>query len=518
MTETEKYKLSTYSLVKILHETKTSKVELVECSLDGEKYIKKTYYSDKRAVFNTIAKIKNEHIPEIYEVFFGEDTIIIEQYIEGETLEEKISKGEVFSKNHIKAIYDDLLDAVDALHRNNIVHRDIKPANIIIKENGEAVLIDFSIARSYSEKRSTDTKLFGTVGYAAPEQFGFSQSDYRTDIYALGVTMKEIANSRNSSKRLYSAISRCTEFDPSRRFQNIDEIRKYLDNDKKIWKTVSAAGLAIAAVTVLCVVLNSSKDEDTLLATSDSVTQKTIQTQVAEETTLTEPEEVQSEEKTVAESEKNLQTQQTRIRETETTTAAHSEPETVATEAEETTDSAEYELYCSRIVRVTNDEEDIPCIRMWEDGEYEAELPLGDEILPVKIAVQKNGSKCTVTVNDETFLFEDTFVPEAYSYQDSNKVAEIVFYDMNGDGILDILPFISDAQIVNYYDGPDLNQNYSVAWCIYSDEKDDYRQADGEMYSYMGHFTIYESSPGCVWTDFPGSYTLENGVLVYHSL
>lgn len=518
MTETEKYKLSTYSLVKILHETTSSKVELVECSLDGKKYIKKTYYSDKRAVFNTIANIKNEHIPEIYEIFFGEDTIIIEQYIEGKTLEERISDGEAFSKNQIKAIFYDLLDAVDALHKNNIVHRDIKPANIIIKENGEAVLIDFSIARPYSDKRSTDTELFGTVGYAAPEQFGFSQSDYRTDIYALGVTMKEITNSRKSSKQLYSTISRCTEFDPSRRFQNIDEIRKYLDKDRKIWKTVSAAGIAIAAVIVLCVVLNSPKDEDALLATSGSVTQQPIQTQVTEETLITEPEEVQSEEKTVTESETNHKTQQTQIGETETATTAYSEPETIVTETEETTDSAEYELYCSRIVRVPNNEEDLSCIRMWEDGEYEAELPLGDEIPPVKIAVQKSGSKCTVTVNDEIFSFEDTFVPEAYSYQDSRKVAEIVFYDMNGDGVLDILPFISDAQIVNYYDEPDLNQNYSVAWCVYSDEKDGYRQADGEMYSYMGQFSISDFSPECVWTDFPGSYTLENGVLVFHSL
>ncbi len=518
MTEAEKYKLSLYASEQVMHESENAKVELTKCSLDDKYYIKKTYYSDKRIIFNTIAKIKNEHIPEIFEVFFGENTIIIEQYIEGKTLEDRISDGEAFSKIQIKAIFDDLLDAVDTLHKNNIVHRDIKPANIIIKENGTAVLIDYSIARPYSDKRNADTELFGTVGYAAPEQFGFSQSDYRTDIYALGVTMKEITGNRNSSKQLYSAISRCAEFDPSRRFQNIDEIIKYLDNDKKIWKTVSAAGFIIAAITVLCVVLNLPKDEDTLLATSGSVTQQTIQTQVTEETPITEPEEVQSEEKTVAESETILQTQQTQISETETTTTAHSEPETIVTEAEGTTDSAEYELYCSRIVRVPNNEEDIPCIRMWEDGEYEAELPLGDEIPPVKIAVQKSGSKCTVTVNGETFSFEDTFVPEVYSYQDSSKVAEIVFYDINGDGVLDILPFISDAQIVNYYDGPDLNQNYSVAWCIYSDAQGVYRQAEGEMYSYTGHFSISDFSPECVWTDFPGSYTLENRVLVYHSL
>ncbi len=77
MTEKDKYKLSTYNFIELFHETETSRVELVESSLDGIRYIKKTYNSDKRAIYNSLSKIKITHIPEIYEVIFGEDTITI---------------------------------------------------------------------------------------------------------------------------------------------------------------------------------------------------------------------------------------------------------------------------------------------------------------------------------------------------------------------------------------------------------------------------------------------------------
>lgn len=581
MTEKEKYKLSTYEPIKVIHETKASKVELVECSLDGKKYIKKTYHSDKRAVFNIIADIKNEHIPEIYEIIFGEDTIIIEQYIEGKTLAQEISEGKVFSKAQIKTVFGDLTEAVDALHKNNIVHRDIKPSNIIIKENGDAVLIDYSIARPYSEKRNADTELFGTVGYAAPEQFGFSQSDFRTDIYALGVTMKEIANRHNTSKRLYSAISRCTEFDPSRRFQTIDELRKYINDSKKHIAVVGTVVCltAVSVFAVICVCLNSVKENNDLSKLSEQYEQ-TLQASVSEsETEITTSEvnssqsETQSElpEKTTAVSSEEMtgmteesyqQTLQTSVSETETTasvtTAVQSEQaektaaavsdkvtttieehhtqtvqttlqtsviqtettmsETVTSQEDhyenEDTDIVIYEPYSDRIVNTSNVRNGVPCIQMWNDEIYKAEISVGDDTPPIRISAQKSGSKCTVTVNNEMFSFEDTFIPEAYSYSDSSKFAEIIFYDMNCDGILDIMPVICDARIVSYYDGDELLENYTVAWCIYSDTKGNYKLAKGEMYAYVSPFKIYDSSPGCLYADFPNYYTLEDGEMV----
>ncbi|MCI5903663.1 MAG: protein kinase [Oscillospiraceae bacterium] len=500
MTEKEKYILSTYQSDSVIRETAEVTVEAVICSLDGKKYIRKTYHSDKRRVFNILAGIKNVHIPKIYEVIFGEDTVIIEQYIEGKTMEQLISEGKMFDKKQIKAVFDSLTDAVDTLHKNGLVHRDIKPSNMIISDNGGAVLIDYSIARPYSDKRSADTELFGTVGYAAPEQFGFSQSDFRTDIYALGVTMKEITNRHNSSERMRNAISRCTEFDPSRRFQSIAELRSYLDKGRKQWIVIAAAGLTAAlAGAALCFSLYPAGTEDTLTADvgTNSLTQQIL---VSERETAV-AEEIQSEAVISSESEQAVQT---------------SETEAAVSETEETADTVSYELYYSEIVSVPYYEEGVLCIRMWYDGAYEAEIPLGEDIPPVKIAAEKSGSSCTVTVNGEEFSFEDTFVPGAYSYQDSSKVAELVFYDMNGDGILDILPFISDALIVEYSDGQALRENYTSAWCIYSDEQGNYKLAEGEMNAYPEHFSIYESSPGILWSDFPTYYKLENGSMILH--
>lgn len=505
MTEKEKYILSTYQSAGVIRETAEVTVEAVICSLDGKKYIRKTYHSDKRRVFNILAGIKNVHIPEIYEVIFGEDTVIIEQYIEGKTMEQLISKGKAFDKKQVNAVFDSLTDAVDTLHKNGLIHRDIKPSNMIISDNGGAVLIDYSIARPYSDKRSADTELFGTVGYAAPEQFGFSQSDFRTDIYALGVTMKEIMNRHNSSERMRSAISRCTEFDPSRRFQSIAELRSYLDKGRKQWIVIAAAGLTAAlAGAALCFSLYPAGTEDTLTADvgTNSLTQQILVSE--RETAVTE--EIQSEAITASDSEQYIPSSQIQT----------SETEAAVSETEETADTVSYELYYSEIVSVPYYEEGVLCIRMWYDGAYEAEIPLGEDIPPVKIAAEKSGSSCTVTVNGEEFSFEDTFVPGAYSYQDSSKVAELVFYDMNGDGILDILPFISDAIIVEYSDGQSLHENYTSAWCIYSDEQGNYKLAEGEMNAYPEHFSIYESSPGILWSDFPTYYKLEDGSMILH--
>ena len=83
-----RYKLSLYELIKPLHETPDCRVELVKSSLDGREYIKKIYHGDKRLIFEALMQIKSQFIPQIYEIFFGEDTIVIEEYAAGENLGE----------------------------------------------------------------------------------------------------------------------------------------------------------------------------------------------------------------------------------------------------------------------------------------------------------------------------------------------------------------------------------------------------------------------------------------------
>ncbi|MCM1256313.1 MAG: protein kinase [Roseburia sp.] len=82
-----------------------------------------------------------------------------------------------------------ILEGLDVIHRLKLVHRDINPQNIVISSDGVVKIIDFGIGRMYKELQGRDTEFLGTAGYAAPEQFGFSQSDARTDIYSVGVIL-----------------------------------------------------------------------------------------------------------------------------------------------------------------------------------------------------------------------------------------------------------------------------------------------------------------------------------------
>lgn len=536
MTEKEKYELSTYVSVKTIRETEFVKVELTENSLDGLNYIKKTYHSDKRAVFNVLADIRNAHIPEIFGVYFGKDTIVIERYIQGDTLEQLISEGKSFSQSQVRTVFDNLLDAIETLHKNNIIHRDIKPSNVIITENGEAILIDYSIARPYSDKRDSDTELLGTIGYAAPEQFGFAQSDYRTDIYALGLTLKEIINHRNASQKLCNAIERCTEFDPSRRFQSVDEIRRYIKKPSLyLWALLAIGVVAVVgAVILLLPKPDESNPSVSDIASSNHHAEQTEQTQSTQQpqssdktdpTEQTKPieqtqpvEETQSTKETQS-SEQSETTEQ--IRPSEETKPVEETQSTVQTESAEQSqppepvesDNVIYEYNYTRIVNTFNVAEGVPCIQIWDNGVYEAVVNIGSSLPLLKITAEKKDARCFITIDNQRFEFEDTYTPEVLSYPDSTKIAEIIFYDMNGDGILDVIPVISDALVTE----ANVMKNYSVAWCIYSDLNGGFKQSDGTMLAYMQPFKIYDTAPGCLWSDFPTYYILEDGTLNLYS-
>lgn len=118
-------------------------------------------------------------------------------------------------------------------HQPMIIYRDLKPENIMITLEGKVKLIDFDISRKYQTGKLRDTELLGTVGYAAPEQFGYFQTDNRTDIFAFGLVFNCMLtgdfSAHNLAKGKYEKlIQKCIALNPADRYQRMDEILKEL--------------------------------------------------------------------------------------------------------------------------------------------------------------------------------------------------------------------------------------------------------------------------------------------------
>lgn len=173
-------------------------------------------------------------IPKVYEIIEDEkELIIIEEYIHGLTLDKKYNKTDVET---VKKIMEQLCNILKQLHNMNppIIHRDIKPTNIIVSNDDVVYLVDFNISREYDENQSVDTVIMGTQGYASPEQCGFAQTDCRSDIYSIGMLMKNILMvdeyPDKETKSLKRIIDKCTSIDPEKRYKNIEKLEQALNN------------------------------------------------------------------------------------------------------------------------------------------------------------------------------------------------------------------------------------------------------------------------------------------------
>lgn len=245
-TAADGYKLSIYGGATLIHETEACRVELVKSSLDGREYIKRSYRDDKRRIFEALRKIDSPYIPKIYEIIFGEDTVVIEEYAKGENLGELAKRGAISGKALLRAA-DELLLALQTLHENKIIHRDVKPENIIVTPDG-IKLIDYGIARLYDEDETRDTEPSGTRGYAAPEQYGFAQTGPQADLYAFGKTIEALSSGLRIDGALAKAAAKCARFDPDDRFADAAAVRRYIRIRRAVPKFAVAAACACAAL------------------------------------------------------------------------------------------------------------------------------------------------------------------------------------------------------------------------------------------------------------------------------
>lgn len=249
--------------------------DLLECLAQGhgtETYLAQRKGSESlcaakcydRKVFRTVSEsriLRSLHhggLPVFLDEYEDDAAIcIVREYVEGTPLD-RYAAGRCLPEAQIVSLCGKLCDILIYLHglRPPVIHRDIKPQNVIVREHGEVSLIDFDIARTCDGAAGTDTQVIGTRAYAPPEQYGFSQTDRRADIYALGVLLcflltgsTDIKSAAIANKRLAAVVRRCTAFSPEERFPDAAAVKKALlasdGHKQKRLKLFSAAAALV---------------------------------------------------------------------------------------------------------------------------------------------------------------------------------------------------------------------------------------------------------------------------------
>lgn len=220
-----------YKVEKELKKSVRGTVELLTYKQNKQKYILRRFKGNS-AVYQKLLHISCSYLPLIYEeAVQGEEVLVLEEFIEGDSLAFFL-EGTLFSPAEAKKITIQLCKALWTLHQMQAVHRDVKPENVIIRGN-EAILIDFDAARVYKQESKEDTQILGTTGFAAPEQYGISQSDERADIYSVGVLLNIMLTGKHPSKELAQGkmgriVQKCTMTNPKKRYKNILHLMEVL--------------------------------------------------------------------------------------------------------------------------------------------------------------------------------------------------------------------------------------------------------------------------------------------------
>ena len=232
-----------------------------------------------------LKRLNHPHLPSIIDVIDREDTfLIVMDYIEGKALDYWLKKEGAQPQERVVEWAKQICDVFGYLHSRKppIIYRDLKPANVMLKPDGQIMIIDFGTAREFKETSIEDTSCLGTQGYAAPEQYGgHGQTDARTDIYTLGATMYHLLTGHNPSlppyemypiRRWNPALSsgleeivlKCTQRNPNDRYQSCAELmyalehygeldQEYRKRQMRKWRTFVAMCSLTAASLLGCV-------------------------------------------------------------------------------------------------------------------------------------------------------------------------------------------------------------------------------------------------------------------------
>ncbi len=267
-----------YEIIEAISDSSKSAVCLASCSEYDEPIIVKVIKFGDAKIVERISGIDSEHIPHILNWNQnGDEITIFEEYIDGKSIDDYVRETGA-DATAVKNLILQAGEALQYLHAMEppIIHRDLKPANIFVTPEGVVKIIDFDASREYKDDSAHDTRTLGTQEYAPPEQFGYSQTDARSDIYSLGVVLRDLLSILSDASdrvddgmfsHLRAVVNRATMFDPEDRFSDIGEMMDVLKNPEKAMSGLKSDDIVsgkkerytlfyiAAGVAVLCVIV-----------------------------------------------------------------------------------------------------------------------------------------------------------------------------------------------------------------------------------------------------------------------
>lgn len=206
-------------------------------------------YNFAKNDFELIKSLDHPSIAKMIDFIVDEHIIIVQELVEGEVLDVLLRKNGVLSPDLVIGIAKQVCSFLDYLHSHNppYIYQDMKLANLILKSNGEIIIVDFHTLSIYEPNRLSGITPLGTRGYAAPEQYGIGQIDIRTDIYGLGMAMHYLLTGVDPSEPPYETklicqinpslpkgleyiVNKCIQINPQDRYQTCEELLFDLDN------------------------------------------------------------------------------------------------------------------------------------------------------------------------------------------------------------------------------------------------------------------------------------------------
>ena len=228
------------------------------------------FLRNEMEIMEKMADRKLSGIPKTYRIFEENGEVyLVREYIEGMSLAQMVLQKGGISEAEICRISRKICQTAEQFQNPNepMIHRDIKPENIVVTPGGEVVFIDFGTMRSYKKDGSRDTFVVGTRGTAAPEQYGYTQTDQRTDVYAIGQTMLYMVSESYEmnqlsecavSRRMKKIIEKACSFEPDKRYGDAAQLRRAVEkcqanNRKKVYQKAGAVFGLIAAGYILAI-------------------------------------------------------------------------------------------------------------------------------------------------------------------------------------------------------------------------------------------------------------------------